>query len=40
MMWVFIILFTVLGIVSIVAPKVTRFLYSWGPTWYAKKSSG
>lgn len=37
-MWVFVILFAVLGVVSILLPKVTRFLYSWDSVWFLKKN--
>ncbi len=36
-MWVFIILFLLLGVISILFPKVTRFLYSWDSVWYLGK---
>lgn len=36
--WVFVILFAVLGVVSILLPKVTRFLYSWDSVWFLKKA--
>ncbi len=35
--WVFVILFAVLGVVSILLPKVTQFLYSWDSVWFLKK---
>ena len=35
--WVFIILFAVLGVVSIFLPRVTRFLYSRDSVWFLKK---
>lgn len=36
-MWIFIVLFGILGVVSILFPKITRFLYSWDSVWYLEK---
>ena len=38
-MWVFIILFAILGVVSSAFPKITRFLYSWGSLWFSGKET-